>query len=105
MLDFLLIALLGTSFSEILIKIQTFSIEKNAFENVICEMTASLSRERWVKKLPDDKFMILFAEMDYPFPSACMFLSGFYILFPFQSTPSLFINQVVNFGYFCFWNI
>ena len=33
---------LGTNFSEIWIKIQNFSLIKNAFENVVCEMAAIL---------------------------------------------------------------
>ena len=42
--DLLLIELSGTNFSEIQIKIEDFSfIKKNAFENVVCEMTAILS--------------------------------------------------------------
>ena len=36
---------LGRNFSEILIKIPIFSL-KNAFENVVCKMTAILSRGR-----------------------------------------------------------
>ena len=37
----------GANFSEILIEILTFPL-KNAFENVVCEMTAILSRPQWV---------------------------------------------------------
>ena len=39
---------LGTNFSEILIEIVCFFIQRNAFEIVVCEMAAILSRERWV---------------------------------------------------------
>ena len=40
---------LGTNFSEISIKIHTFSFkERNVFENVVCEMTAMLSRPQYV---------------------------------------------------------
>ena len=44
----LLIGPLGTNFSEILIEILTFSL-KNAFESVVCEMAAILSRHQCVK--------------------------------------------------------
>ena len=40
----LLIEPLGTTFSEISIAIITFSFKKNAFENDVCEMAASLCR-------------------------------------------------------------
>ena len=33
----LLIRILGTNLSEILIEIHTFSLKKNAFENVVCQ--------------------------------------------------------------------
>ena len=53
----LLIGPLGTNFSEILIKILTFSfkklnhvIQENAFESVICETAAILSRPQWVNR-------------------------------------------------------
>ena len=36
----LLIRHTGTNFSEILIEIQTFFIQENAFENVVCEMAS-----------------------------------------------------------------
>ena len=39
---------LGTNFNEILIKIHTFS-QENAFENVVCETAAILSRPQCVK--------------------------------------------------------
>ena len=39
---------LGTNFSEILMKIQKFSLKKNASENIVCEMAVILSRGRWV---------------------------------------------------------
>ena len=38
----------GTNFSEILIEIQTFSLKKNTFENVVCEISAILSRPQCV---------------------------------------------------------
>ena len=44
----LLIEPLGTNFSEIQIKTKFF-IHENAFENVVFEMAAILSRGRWVK--------------------------------------------------------
>ena len=37
---------LGTNFSEILIKIENFSLHENAYENIVCEMAAILSRGR-----------------------------------------------------------
>ena len=40
---------LGTNFSEIVIKIETFSNKEKAFENAICEMVAILSQPQWVK--------------------------------------------------------
>ena len=40
----LLIGPLGTNFSEILIEIQNIFTVKNTFENVICQMSAILSR-------------------------------------------------------------
>ena len=43
---------LGTNFSEISIRIQTFSFKKNALEHVICEMTSILSQPQCVKLLP-----------------------------------------------------
>ena len=43
----LLIGPLGTNLSEILIEIVTFS--ENAFEGVVCETAAILSRPQWVK--------------------------------------------------------
>ena len=45
----LLIRPLGTNFSEILIEIHKISIQENAFENIVCEMTAILSRPQCVK--------------------------------------------------------
>ena len=42
---------LGTNFSEIWIKIHNFSFMKNAFEYVVCEMVAILSRGRWINTL------------------------------------------------------
>ena len=44
----LLIGPLGTNFSEILIEILTFFIQENAFESVVCEMVAILSRPQCV---------------------------------------------------------
>ena len=44
----LLIGPLGTNFSEILIEIQTFFIEENTFENVVCEMLFISSRPQCV---------------------------------------------------------
>ena len=44
--DILSIRPLGTNFSEI--RIELF-VQGNAFENFVCEMTAILSRGRWVK--------------------------------------------------------
>ena len=45
----LLIGPPGTNFSEILIEIHSFSLKKNAFENVVCENAAILSRLQCVK--------------------------------------------------------
>ena len=45
----LLIGPLGTNFSEILIEIYNVFIQENAFENVVCEMVAILSRFQCVK--------------------------------------------------------
>ena len=45
----LLIGPLGTNFSEILIRINTFSFKKNVFENAVCKMVTILSLPRWVK--------------------------------------------------------
>ena len=42
--DLLSVGALGTIFSEIWIEILTFSLNKNAFESVVCEMVAILSR-------------------------------------------------------------
>ena len=47
----LLIGPLGTYFSEILTGIQTFSIQENALENVVCEMAPILSRPQCVDYL------------------------------------------------------
>ena len=44
----LLIEPLGTNFNEILIEIHTFSIKKNAFENVVWGMATMLSRPQCV---------------------------------------------------------
>ena len=46
----LLIGPLGTNFSEILIEIQTFFIEENTFENVVCEMLFISSRPQCVNE-------------------------------------------------------
>ena len=40
---------LGTKFNEILIEIQTFSFQENAFENVVCEILAILFLPQCVK--------------------------------------------------------
>ena len=42
-----LIGLLGTNFSEILIKISAFSFNKMIFENVVCETPSILSQPQW----------------------------------------------------------
>ena len=44
-----LIGHLGTNFSEILSEIHTCWFKKNAFENIVCEMAAILSRPQCVK--------------------------------------------------------
>ena len=44
----LLIGPLGTNFNEILIKIQIFSLKKNTFENVVCEMLSISYRPQYV---------------------------------------------------------
>ena len=38
---------IGTNFSEILSEIH-ISIQESAFENVVCEMAAILSRSQWI---------------------------------------------------------
>ena len=51
----LLIGPLGTNFSEILIQIFNIFIKENAFESVVCEMSAILSRPQCVNTLwPSD---------------------------------------------------
>ena len=45
----LLIGPLVTNFNEILVRIQTFSLKKNAINNVVCEMASILSRPQCVK--------------------------------------------------------
>ena len=45
----LLIRPLGTNFSEFLVEILIFYIQENAFESVVCEEAAILSRPQWVK--------------------------------------------------------
>ena len=45
----LLIKPLGTNFSEILIEYSNISIQRNAFESVVCEKAAILSRPQYVK--------------------------------------------------------
>ena len=47
----LLIGPLGTNISEILIEILTFSFIENAFESVVCETAAILSRPHCLIKL------------------------------------------------------
>ena len=47
----LLIWPLGTNFSEILIEIQNIFVQENAFENVVCEMSAILSQPQCVYTL------------------------------------------------------
>ena len=42
---------LGTNVGEILIEISAFFIQRNAFEDVVCEMAAILYRKRWVNKV------------------------------------------------------
>ena len=42
---------LGTNFNEILFKIYTFSVKKNAFQNVVCKMAAILSQPQCVNEL------------------------------------------------------
>ena len=44
----MLIRPLGTNFSEILVGIQTFFIQENVLENVVCEMASILSRPQCV---------------------------------------------------------
>ena len=45
----LLIGPLGTNFSEILIKNYNIFFQENAFESVVCEVAAILSRPQYVK--------------------------------------------------------
>ena len=53
--DLLSIGPLGTNFSEIQIEIKKIFIHENAFENVVCEMAAILSRGRWVTIMSSDE--------------------------------------------------
>ena len=53
----LLIGPLGTNFSEILIGIQTFSLTKNALQNVVCEMTSILFRPQCVNLLAYERLL------------------------------------------------
>ena len=49
----LLIGPLQTNFSEVLIKIDIFIIQVNAFENAVWKMAAILSRPQCVNSMPD----------------------------------------------------
>ena len=50
----LLIWLWGTNFSEMLITILTFpTIQEKAFDNIVCEMAAILSRPQCVNIMPE----------------------------------------------------
>ena len=49
----LLIRPLRTNFSEFLVEILIFSFKKIAFESVVCEKAAILSRPQWVKSLEE----------------------------------------------------
>ena len=59
----LLVWPLGTNYSEILIEIHLFSIfiKENTFENVVCEMSAILSRPQYVKSIPTRNIYTRFA--------------------------------------------
>ena len=46
--EILIIRPLGTKFSEVLIGIQIFFFQENAFESTFCEMAAILSQPQWV---------------------------------------------------------
>ena len=48
--EILLIGPLGTNFSEILIRMQTFSFKKLHLKNVVCEMASILSRPQCVNQ-------------------------------------------------------
>ena len=54
---------LGTNFSEILVEINTFFIQENAFENVVWKMAAILSRPQCVKLSRNGR---LFAKKYHP---------------------------------------
>ena len=58
----LLIGPVGTNFIEILIEICTFSLKKNALENIVCEMAAMLSRPQcfnWLS-ITNDCYLYIF---------------------------------------------
>ena len=76
--EILLIGPLGTNFSEIVIDIWTFSFKKNAFENVVCEMAAILSRPQWVNWIPGFHQYV---------PSATCYSASAFYLSPFQGKP------------------
>ena len=58
--DILLIGPLVTNFSEILIEILPYSLKQNAFESIVCETVAILSRPQCVKpSRPSDAYMHL----------------------------------------------
>ena len=61
---------LGTNFSEILIEIQTFFIQENALEYVICEMASILSRPQCVKKLQ--------TQLHWNEPNPCYVVSAYF---------------------------
>ena len=59
----LLIQNAGTNFRKILIEIHTFSSRENAFENIVYEIAAILSRHRCVKNRgPDHTRLLLIHE-------------------------------------------
>ena len=61
----LLIWALETTFSEIVIEIQTFFIEEKAFEKVVCEKAAILSLPQRVKTVLTDSPVALLSKTDY----------------------------------------
>ena len=69
----LLIGPLGTDFSEILIRFQTFAF-KNGLENVVCKMVATLSRRPCVKSWYIEVWWDRYAELRH-FPAQGKYLS------------------------------
>ena len=70
----LLIGPLGTNFSEILIK--NVFIQENAFESVVCETAAILSRPRCVNASPEECSLVKFHLSEFRIWKEYMFVRG-----------------------------